>query len=118
MVNHGGYNSIMEAMSGGARIIVHHIQGGDDDERILMERRLAPHYPISSLAKIEDLTSRIKEEANLAFYGQRSKFGLEFDGIYRIGELLRCELGEHGRIGTSESKGYSHAIQTRALNRR
>lgn len=105
VVNHGGYNSTMEAISGGARIIVHHIQGGDDDERILMEKRLAPHYPISSLANVEDLTSRIEEEVHLASFGQRPKFALEFNGITRIGELLRCDLGEHSGRGPSETDG-------------
>lgn len=92
VITHGGYNSIMEAIGGGARILVCHIQGGDNDERIVFERRMSAAYPIRSIS-IPDLWKEIRREILDAQHLPRPSFLWRMDGLSTIRRLLKNDLG-------------------------
>jgi len=90
VITHGGYNSVTEAMSGGARVLVRHIQGDDNDERINFERRLASYYPIRALTTLTDLHDQIAAEMALAASGRPEPCPLDFNGLVNLRRVL-CE---------------------------
>ncbi|PRC94350.1 hypothetical protein [Solimicrobium silvestre] len=94
VVTHGGYNSVIEAASGGARILVYHLesQTPDSDERIHFEQRLSRYYPVTSVKSLQELTNDIKREVSRAMLEGKAKFVLESDALPRINMLLKSDL--------------------------
>jgi predicted glycosyltransferase len=93
VITHGGYNSVLEAVSGGARILVFHLQEGPRDERVCFERRLGPHYPIRPVVTLEHLVDDIKAEVERALAGGKVAFDLNFDGLASVVNIIREDLG-------------------------
>ena len=93
VITHGGYNSVTEAISGGARILVWHIQGGDQDERLTFESRLSSLYPIMSVSPDDDFVKIVRSEVELALSSDRPDIPLDFNGLSGIKSLLEMDLG-------------------------
>jgi predicted glycosyltransferase len=96
VVTHGGYNSVIEAASGGARVLVHHVsfdENDEDDERIQMEQRLATYYPIRAVDDIDDLPGAIGIELRVAASTERPRLELDLAGLDNIGRVLAADLG-------------------------
>jgi predicted glycosyltransferase len=102
VVTHGGYNSVMESVSGGARILVFHIQGDTRDERIHFEQRLADHYPIRSVPNLNCVAQEIGVEVDRALRWGKAPFDLDFNGLVRIAELLQADTGSIYAPGNPE----------------
>jgi hypothetical protein len=94
VVLHGGYNSVLEAASGGARILVHHLENYDpeNDERIRFERRLSEYYPVTAVRSLEHLTADIRREVQASRSHGRAEFELDREALPRIRELLESDL--------------------------
>ena len=92
VLTHGGYNSIMEAISGGARVLVAHIQRGETDERLRFQQRLSAYYPVRAVASLEQLSDELRTEVRRAETDGRPGFELDFTGFEEIARLLRADL--------------------------
>jgi predicted glycosyltransferase len=92
VITHGGYNSVTEAISGGARILVCHIQGGDQDERITFEKRLSSVYPIRAVADLARLPQEIEVEISAALGSGTIRFPWDFGGLPGIRNVLKYDL--------------------------
>lgn len=90
----GGYNSIIEAAVGGARLIVFPSQGGNDDEQYVHTSRLAKYYPVCILKRDGDLRSELESALAAATAGSiRPCFPLDVSGTLKIRELVLADLG-------------------------
>ena len=92
VITHGGYNSVTEAMSGGARILVWHIQGGDQDERLTFESRLSSFYPIKAVPANSDFAKLIRSEVETGMSCEKPVMPFNFNGLTGIKELLEKDL--------------------------
>jgi predicted glycosyltransferase len=89
----GGYNSLVEAMEGGARVVAVPVQLEPQDEQFLQCSRLAPYYPITlvedraALAKsITDALERCETKNSI-----RETGNLDFDGLSNASKfILSC----------------------------
>ena len=99
VLTHGGYNSTLEAISGGARILISHVQGGELDERLRFEQRLSPYYPVRAVPSLEHLSDELRIEVGRAEAEGRPRFGLDFDGFEAIARLLRADLSARRERG-------------------
>jgi predicted glycosyltransferase len=86
----GGYNSIVECMEGGGRIIAMPVQPDQDGEQHLFCSRLAKFYPITTVCAAAKLRQTLletvassHERRSVRAYGQ-----LDFDGLRRARDLL------------------------------
>jgi len=93
VITHGGYNSVLEAVSGGARILVFHLREGPYNERIYFEQRLRSHYPIRPVVSLDHLVDDIKVEVERALAAGRAAFKLNFAGLASIVNIIREDLG-------------------------
>lgn len=89
----GGYNSTMEALSGGARIIVYPNQTQDDDEQVNHAKALSGFYPVTLLESSDDLHRAISDELELVRKEKRPSFALNIKGIESISAIVRSDLG-------------------------
>ena len=81
VICHGGYNTITEAMEGGAAVIVD-ARSNPDHERAIHPGRLGPYYPITLVRESGDLERHLRTLATRGFvrYPVRSTGALDFDG--------------------------------------
>jgi predicted glycosyltransferase len=87
VVTTGGYNSILEAAMGGARIVVFPNQTGNSDEQIRFNTRLSQFYPIRLLSCLEELNSVLMHEVALCHSSPRPFLDLDVDGARSILEI-------------------------------
>jgi predicted glycosyltransferase len=92
VVTSGGYNSLLEAATGGARIIVRPSRSGDDDEQYVNASRLAHYYPITVLDADGALRVALTAAISSALNAPRPSFSLYIDGIDRIRDTLLKDL--------------------------
>jgi isopentenyl diphosphate isomerase/L-lactate dehydrogenase-like FMN-dependent dehydrogenase/predicted glycosyltransferase len=59
LVTSGGYNSVLEAAFGGAMVIVHPSQSGDDDEQVRFANAMSGHHPVRLVEKLEDVEAAL-----------------------------------------------------------
>lgn len=90
-ITSGGYNSIMEAMSGGASIIVFPTQSGTDDEQMNNANRLALYYPIKLLSELNHLFHEINSFKALNS-SPRPVFNLNGQGLKNIQDFILNSL--------------------------
>jgi predicted glycosyltransferase len=90
-VINGGYNSTMEAISGGSHIVVNPNQVNGDDEQITNAQILSKYYSIKLLSESSDL-KKVLEELLLNNNGSRNKFLLNACGISNIRDIIYKDL--------------------------
>lgn len=88
----GGYNSVLEAVTGGARVIVHPSQRGMDDEQKVFAAGLAQYYPVRLVEDLAALGSVISEETKMARQSGRAAFPLAKDGLANLVERVSRDL--------------------------
>lgn len=93
LVTTGGYNTLLEGVTGGARMIVHPNRTGEDDEQANNTTRLSAHYPVRLLPNANDLESELRNEIALANKLPRPKVSLDINGASRIREIVFNDLG-------------------------
>ena len=94
VVTKGGYNSIIEAAVGGARLIVFPSQVSGVDEQYVHTSRLAKYYPVCILKRADDLRSELESALAAATAGStRPSFPLDVNGTSKIRELVLADLG-------------------------
>lgn len=87
----GGYNSLLESIAGGARIIVYPNQENREGEQVTHARRLTPHYPVTLLERIDDLREVLQKELS-ALTPLRPHFELRTDGAHTIKKIVDAAL--------------------------
>jgi predicted glycosyltransferase len=92
VVSTGGYNSVLEAISGGARIIIHPSQGGNDDEQERFGQALSTYYPVRIVRELGALSGTIQEEFELFFKLGKARFELAKQGLNRILATISKDL--------------------------
>lgn len=90
-VINGGYNSTMEAISGGSHIIVNPNQVNGDDEQITNAQILSKYYSIKLLSESSDL-KKVLNELLLNNNGSRNEFLLNVSGISNIRDIIYNDL--------------------------
>lgn len=88
VVSTGGYNSILETVSGGGRIIVHPNQRGDDDEQQAFATGLSRHYPIRLVRDLGAIVQAVRDELRLFRSSGKAPFPLAGDGLARILDIV------------------------------
>jgi predicted glycosyltransferase len=90
----GGYNSLVESMEGGARIVSVPVQINTADEQFVHAKRLADYYPLRLLHHLGDLPSILEEEARRCRERRRVNVRevLNFGGAETIKSLLSEDL--------------------------
>jgi predicted glycosyltransferase len=90
----GGYNSLVESMEGGARIVSAPVQINPADEQFVHAKRLAAYYPLRLLQRLSDLPAILEEEARRHREQRRVNVRevLNFDGAETIKRLLSQDL--------------------------
>lgn len=92
VITAGGYNSIMEAASGGAKIIVYSNQKGTDDEQRNNAERMAAYYPIKLITDITSFQDEIPSAVRDFATQPQSRLSLNTDGLKIIREYVLREL--------------------------
>jgi predicted glycosyltransferase len=92
VVSTGGYNSILETVSGGGRIIVHPNQQGDDDEQLEFVNGLSSYYPIRLARDLGAISEMIAEQLKLFAKSGRAPFPLAAEGLTHISRTITLDL--------------------------
>ena len=95
VVSSGGYNSVLEAISGGARIIIHPNQRGSDDEQERFAQALSTYYPIRIVRELGALSGAIQEEYELFSKCGKASFQLAIQGLSRILAIISKDIENH-----------------------
>jgi predicted glycosyltransferase len=90
-VINGGYNSTMEAISGGSHIVVNPNQINGDDEQIINAKILSKYYSIKLLSESRDLKN-VLSELLLKNNCSRNEFLLDVSGISNICDIIFNDL--------------------------
>ncbi len=86
----GGYNSVCEALSGGARIVVLPNQTCDDDEQRVHASLLSGRHPVSLIATRAQLKSAVGE--HLLALPDRPRCSVDLAGAERFRKLVEDDL--------------------------
>ncbi len=92
VVTTGGYNSVLEAAFGGAMVIVHPNQSGDDDEQACFADLLSAHHPVQRLDALEDLEAALLLWWKEAAGRPRAPLALERRGDEVISSIITDDL--------------------------
>jgi predicted glycosyltransferase len=92
VICHGGYNSLMEAMSGGARLIVHTPPDAWQSERRIHAERLSRYYPITLVHSEHDLIRALDRELAASGFSARASPTLDTNGISNIRDIAFADL--------------------------
>lgn len=103
VVSTGGYNSVLEAVSGGARIMVYPSQRGSDDEQQTFATRLADFYPIRLVRDLDTMPELIREELAAFRRSGKAPFPLSASGIDRLVSIVAADLENGAASGNSDS---------------
>ena len=87
----GGYNSMLEAATSGARIIVYPTNSKIGDEQLENAILFGKHYPVRLLSSISELSIEIANEYANCLQG-RPRLLLDTDGAGFVKSLLQKEL--------------------------
>jgi predicted glycosyltransferase len=86
-----GYNSLVEAMSGGARIVCMPVQARAMDEQHIHAHRLARFYPLTVVTDLPALPAIVAREIAMAAEQGRASTVLALDGAAAIRQAVdRC----------------------------
>jgi predicted glycosyltransferase len=92
VINQGGYNSLMEAMSGGARMIVHAPPDARSSEPRIHAERLSRHYPIDVVQSEDHLMATLRGALAASEWLTRASHTLDVDGVANIREIVLDDL--------------------------
>lgn len=90
VVSAGGYNSILEAAFGGARIIVH--PNSSDDEQTRFAKLLSAHHPVQRLERLENLEPTLLLHWEAAAAETRAAPALDSAGDQAIRSIISDDL--------------------------
>src|SRR4029077_8711893 len=91
-VTGGGYNSMIEAISGGARIIVNPVRTGVEDEQRLNATLLSEYYPVCLLDDPGDLDAKLLQTLESSRVESRPVSNLDLGGAERIRSIMLSDL--------------------------
>lgn len=92
VITNGGYNSIVEAASGGARLVVR-AEPGPADERWQHARRLAAWYPVQLVEDRAALEPAVRHVLTAVATANRPRFPLDRNGTQNIRRIILEDLG-------------------------
>lgn len=90
----GGYNSLVEAMEGGAPVISVPIQARVEDEQFTHSKRLSTFYPISVVSEMYSLQQHVSKHLQTSIVKQpiRETRQLDFRGIQTARDIILSAL--------------------------
>lgn len=91
----GGYNTVCEAMVGGAHLLVHPNQSGLDDEQVTHAKRLSSHYPIHLVDSLPGLDDMLRVAIDRGQSNGRPAAALDFGGCDAIRHLAERDVLGH-----------------------
>ena len=97
VVSHGGYNSLTEAASGGARIVtcffIEHPESANLIEELIHPQKLNAIYPLRIVTSKKDFQKTIEEEIGAAMHEDRNaRKALSCEGSKGIRQVLMDDL--------------------------
>jgi predicted glycosyltransferase len=94
----GGYNSMIEAASGGTRIVVKPAHTGDNDEQEVHARRFAHHYPVRLIVDPKELAGAIRDSLSAVENEARPTLPLDVCGASAIRTILLRDLERYRQL--------------------
>jgi predicted glycosyltransferase len=88
VITSGGYNSLIEAISGGAEIIVSPVNSGLKDEQIRHATQLQKFYPLKIANNVTSIQTLLRDAINCPTGRRMAVTDLELDGVNRAGNLI------------------------------
>jgi predicted glycosyltransferase/glycosyltransferase involved in cell wall biosynthesis len=106
----GGYNSLVESMEGGARIVCCPVQDRGDDEQHVHSERLSAYYPIRVEKDPSDVPGAVIEELRRCALepAPNIREALDFGGVQRIVEILSADLGVAEQYDAAPVPAWAH----------
>jgi len=98
VVTHGGYNSLVESMEGGARIVSCYTprdnSNNNDIEQRMHPERLSRFYPIRVITGVQDMPQAVAEAAEMSLAEDRPRVRevLDFNGAENVQNVLIRDL--------------------------
>jgi predicted glycosyltransferase len=92
VISSGGYNSVLEAASGGARLIIYPNQTGDDDEQRRFADRLLKYHPVYRLNHLDSLEELLRSNWSESIGQTTLGLCLDMRGAEHIRALLEADL--------------------------
>ncbi len=88
VISSGGYNSVLEAAIGGARIIVYSCKNSMDDEPVENATRMSKFYPIKFIENQGQLAETLAQTIREFHTSARPRFEMDTNGPETIRQLL------------------------------
>lgn len=104
VISAGGYNTLVEAASGGARLLVMPNQIGDDDEQARQAIKMATFYPVKLIRALDNLYSMLCCELDNVESKSRPEFLLQSSGAQRVREIICQDLFQEDEISLAQAK--------------
>jgi predicted glycosyltransferase len=101
VISSGGYNSVLEAITGGARMIIYPNQTGEDDEQRRFADRLSKYYPACQLDNLDALEEVLRATWLESIDQPVPALPLEMKGAERIRGLAESDLASHRSAPTT-----------------
>lgn len=98
---HGGYNSLVEGIAAGARLIAFPSRSGDEDEQRLNAIFFGAHYPVSLVSDYSSLAEAFASAVEASKREHRPVFPFDMNGASRIASIIKEDLDEDGSSLTS-----------------
>lgn len=89
----GGYNTLIEAVSGGSHVIVDPKQINGNDEQQGNALRWSKHYPVMLSRSQNDLHDEIKRSLNNVSAARGVAHGIDIGGVENIKRIVISDLG-------------------------
>jgi predicted glycosyltransferase/glycosyltransferase involved in cell wall biosynthesis len=93
VITSGGYNSMMEAMEGGARLICSPAQRREGGEQVTHAQRLSRYYPITFVSDHAQIRSALTQVLEATVPPPKIHQALDLRGISRFKEIVLEDLG-------------------------
>jgi predicted glycosyltransferase len=93
VITSGGYNSLLEAIGGGARVIVSPVNTGMRDEQLRHAKALQHYYPLKVADNLANLAPLLSEAIAAADAPSMPYVALDLDGLARARDLIFEDLG-------------------------
>jgi predicted glycosyltransferase len=88
----GGYNTLCEAIKGGAHIVIHPNQGADCDEQRMHAALLNHHYPIEFAPDIEGIVDGLRAALTRALEHGRQTHRLKMTGAQELACIANVDV--------------------------
>jgi predicted glycosyltransferase len=92
VISTGGYNTLTEGFSGGARLLVYPSRTGSDDEQTRQVAAISRFYPVRLVPSLDQLALMLADTLGLCIRELRPRFTLSANGAQTIAKVIMNDL--------------------------